>query len=69
MEAVGLSLMGLSILPFPSLLSEMYARDAWPGLLLSHPVSQHVCAATLNHSARHKLTDPSLTAAEINFDD
>lgn len=44
---------------------EMYAPDTWLGLLLSHPVSQHVHSATLNHSARDKLIAPSLTATEM----
>lgn len=73
---------GLSMLLFPTLPSlggglgmqtrrdkcqEMYAPDAWPGLLLSHPFSQHVRSATLNHSTRDKLTAPSLTATEMKF--
>lgn len=80
MEAVWLSIMGLSMLLFPTLPSlegwlemqtrrdkcqEMYAPDACPGLLLSHPVSQHVHSVTLNHSSRDKLTAPSLTATEM----
>lgn len=80
MEAVWLSVMGLSMLLFPTLPSlggglemqtrrdkcqEMYAPDALPGLLLSHPVSQHVHSATLNHSTRDNLTAPSLTATEM----
>lgn len=44
---------------------EMYALDASPRLLLSHPVSQHVRSATLNHSTTDKLTAPSFTATEM----
>lgn len=44
---------------------EMYASHAWPGLLLSHPVSRHVRSATLNHSTRDRLTAPSLTGTEM----
>ena len=43
----------------------MRAPDAWRGPLLSHPVSQHVLPATLNHSTTDKLTAPSLTATEM----
>lgn len=75
MEAVWLSVMGLSMLLFPTLPSlggrlEMQTRrdkcqETYAGLLLSHPVSQHVHSATLNHSTRDKLTAPSLTATEM----
>lgn len=79
MESVWLSVMGLSMLLFPTLQSvggglelqtsrakcqEMYAPDVWPRLILSHPVSQHVRSTTLNHSTTDTLRD-KLTAPSL----